>query len=115
MAKTDTRKTTYIVQSSEFRYGYWDEWSCCSPQYDTLVEAREHYADMKCSDYIHECVRLVRVTTHWEWIPGVRICFNAGSRRHVYATKRLRCRSPICRATKRTGVPKPLFANPQPR
>lgn len=98
--------TTYIVQSSEYRDGYWSEWTCCSPQYPTLAEARQHYGAIHGSMYTQECVRLVRVTTRWEQVPGVRCEYNAGTRLHVYASKRLRCRSPICRAPKRKGVPK---------
>lgn len=97
--------TTYIVQASDFRDG-WSEWTCCSPQYQTLPEAREQYDETKYAYYLPECVRLVRVTTRWEQVPGVRCAYNAGTRLHVYAAKRLRCRSPIYRAPKRKGVPK---------
>lgn len=97
--------TTYIIQSSEFSYGYWSEWTCMSPQYQTLAEARRHYDEWTTSRYIPECIRLVRVTTRWEPIPGVRMAYNTSTLVHVYAAKRLRCRAPVCRATKRNGVP----------
>jgi hypothetical protein len=100
------REITYIIQASCFRNGHWTPWICTSPQYQTLAGAREQYDETKYSWYIPECVRLVRVTTRWEQIPGVRCAYNDGTRRHVYASKRLRCKSPICRATKREVVPK---------
>jgi hypothetical protein len=90
-------ETTYIIQSSEYRYGHWTPWTCCSPQHPTLDEARDDYENYRSCRYLHECVRLARVVTTWRKIPGVRMSFNAGSRRHVYASKRLRCYSPPTR------------------
>ena len=95
-------EVTYILQSSEYAYGRWSSWSCCSPQYSTLDEAREHYDACRECRYIHERVRLARVTTRWAKIPGVRCCYNAGSRRRVYAAKRLRC---CCPPTREDLVP----------
>lgn len=83
--------TTYILQSSEHRYGRWTPWSCCSPQYGTMDEARKQYDSMKSCYYLHTCVRLVKVSTRWEQVPGVRCCYNAGFRIRVYGVKRLRC------------------------
>jgi hypothetical protein len=90
-------ETTYILQSSQFRYGHWTPWTCCSPQHPTLDEARRCYESYRSCRYIHECVRLVRVVVTWKKIPGVRLSFNDGSRLHVYASKRLRCYSPPTR------------------
>jgi hypothetical protein len=84
-------ETTYIIQSSELRYDAWTPWSCVSPQYSTLRDARRQYAKMRSCRYFPGRVRLVRVTTTWQQIPGVRCSYNAGSRLLVIASKRLRC------------------------
>lgn len=84
-------KTTYIIQSSELRYDAWTPWACVSPQYEMLARARQQYESLRTCSYFPERVRLVRVTTKWEQIPGVRCCYNAGQRRLVIASKQLRC------------------------
>jgi len=84
-------ETTYIIQSSELRYDAWTPWSCVSPQYPTLAAARRHFTDVRSCRYFPVRMRLARVTTTWEQIPGVRCCYNAGRRLRVIASKRLRC------------------------
>lgn len=97
-------ETTYILQSSEHRYEQWTEWSCCSPQYMTLAEARNQYDATRSCYYTHECVRLVKVSTKWKKVPGVRCCYNAGSRLRVYRVKRLRCYRAIAAAPRHPAI-----------
>jgi hypothetical protein len=88
---------TYIIQSSEYTYGRWESWSCCSPLYQTSQEARRQYSETTETRYIHERIRLMRVDAEYEKIPGVRCHYLARTRHRVYATKRLKCVCPPTR------------------
>lgn len=65
---------TYYLQSrdQQFHPGCWSEWSCCSPHYETLIEAREHYDGWDfdfSARYWPEELRLVRSRALFERLP----------------------------------------------
>lgn len=91
-------ETTHIIQSSDYVYGRWIPWTCCSPQYETLTEARAAYDSTVASLYFQKRIRLVTVRTNWEQVPGVRVHYNVGSRLTIHETKTLRCESKPTRA-----------------
>lgn len=84
--------TAFFVQSQEYRYGRWSQWWICSPRYETLKEAREHYDGSKGWPGFPVRFRLVRGTTLWKRVPKMKtqLLWNSGSTIKVLAKKSCR-------------------------
>lgn len=80
----------YFVQSRQFRYGRWEEWTCTSPHFQAAKDARACYLRRaRLPWWPEEEVRLVRGVTTWKRVPKMRfpLCWNGGTKLKVLARK----------------------------
>lgn len=79
---------TYYIQSREFRYGYWSQWNCSSPHYETLAEARNHFNKWHFFPNSLEEVRLVRARFLYERVPiKTPLYAKRGAKRRILARR----------------------------
>lgn len=84
------KETAFFVQSRDLRCGRWTDWTCTSPRYQTVTDARKKYhSEIRLPWWPESEVRLVRTVTTWKRIPKMRtpLCWNAGSTLRVLAKK----------------------------
>lgn len=85
----ETDLVYYIQNRTKWRWpNHWSEWSCCSPHYTTLGEARQHFAGYRIETMWPEEIRLVRARFVMERLPTKTTLYaNRGAKRRILARR----------------------------